>query len=92
MSSLELVVGEAHVFFAYIVVFPLHTSLVYDRRLETVSIERAVIHVLAVACFVICVHIVFTIVVMFLELYFNVAINNLFYVVYTAVADLNGVC
>ena len=43
--SLELFVGKAHVCSAYIVVFPLYTSLVYDRRLEAVSTERAVIHV-----------------------------------------------
>ena len=44
ISSLQLVVGEAHVCFAYIVVFPLHTSLVYGRRLEAVFTKRAVIH------------------------------------------------
>ena len=68
ISGLQLVVGEAHVCFAYIVVFPLHTSLVYDRRLKAVSIKRAVIHVSAVACFVICDDIRFAVVVMFLEL------------------------
>ena len=41
--------------------------------------------------FVICVNIGFAVVVMFLELHFIAAINNLFDVVYTAVADLNGV-
>ena len=102
IPSLELVVGEAHVCFAYIVVFPLHTSLVYDRRLEAVSTKKAAIHVSAVARFVICVIvgfavviigfavvvIGFAVVIMFLELYIILAINNLLNIVYKYIYNI----
>ena len=57
--------------------------------MEAASTKKAVIHFSTVACFVVWVDVGFAVVVMFLELYSIVAINNLFDAVYTVLAGVS---